>query len=178
MLRKRSSSLPGPTTRRASVQSKVSGPRRPRAGSYNSRTRRKSHDPSKFTQIIVGNSPQEHSPSIFKGPDPKGYTNVYVPNHIKAEDIESYQQTEYISYLAREITKKHLNEYIKNNPNSTYEEWMRNLHSVNVKKGKYGRRRLDPRFYLPNAENLRYWKNVQKELHADNWAIVYKDNSI
>lgn len=186
MPHKRTSSLPTRKTRRASVQSKVSVPRRTRSVFYKSRRSRKSPEPSKFSRIIVGNSPEEHSPNIFKEPGPEGFlnrirrkppkeknhTNVDVPNHIKAEDIETYQQTAFISYLSREMIKKHLNEYIENNPKSTYEEWIKNLHSVNAKKGKYGHIILDPRFYLPKAESLRYWKNVQKRLHSDNWAKI------
>lgn len=64
----------------------------------------------------------------------KKYTNVAVPIGTKREDVEPYQIGKYISYLSKEMIKKHLNEYIKNNPNSTYEEWIQNLHSVNAKK--------------------------------------------
>lgn len=184
---RRASSFPR-KTRRASVQS--SGPsqtrsvsRRASTGSY------KPPDPSKFTRIIVGNSPVENSPNIFKQPEQEGifrkfrifrrnspkeknHTNVAVPKGTKPEDIEAIQITKFFSFKERQNMKAHLKKWMKKNPKSTYEEWVENYLHDSAKRSRYNHIMLDRRFFLKNAESLRYWKNLKKRLRSDTWTKV------
>lgn len=133
-------------------------------------------NPLKFTRIIVGKSPKKNSPmirnspTIFKSLDKNGlysgkpkpdYTNVRVPNNIPPDDVEGYQMAKLSSKEARKLVKDHLNEYIKDNPLSTYEEWIRALFPDNTEE-KNGHIEIDPRLYLPDADTLNYWMKNHK----------------
>lgn len=139
--------------------------------------------PHKFTRILVGNSPEKNSPTIFKpkskpksrrwffGRSPSeipdtslpNHTNIMVPNSISPEYVEDYQRTQFTNYKSRQMMKDHLKKYIKNNPHSTYEQWIRELFPENTKINEYGHIELDKRLYLPQAESLKYWENIQKK---------------
>lgn len=164
---RRTRSVPAKTRRRRIVSSK------------------NSVNPYKFTRILVGNSPENNSSPIVFKPKPKSRswftrkispyknTNIMVPNSIHPEDVEGYQLTQFTNYKSRQMMKDHLNEYIKHNPHSTYEQWIRDLFPENTKINKYGHIVIDARFYLPQAESLKYWKNIQKnKKKISRWEFV------
>lgn len=105
----------------------------------------------------------DRSPSEIPDTSSPNYTNIMVPNSIRSEDVEGYQLKQFTNYKSRQLMKNHLNEYIKHNPHSTYEQWIRELFPENTRINEYGHIELDKRLYLTQAESLKYWKNIQKK---------------
>ena len=84
-----------------------------------------------------------------------------------------YQSRDYSVYLARKEVKDSLNEYVKAHPHGTYEEWMRESLPENVSIGRHGQPIVEKRFWLKDADALRYWHNhVKNERDKSKWEMV------
>ena len=89
----------------------------------------------------------------------------------RMQDEQQVLEAQNLSKEAEEaclnVCRQHLQEFLREKPDGTYEEWLRSLHPENDYEGKLleGFSELDHRFYMKESDHLKMWnESVDEEM--------------
>ena len=89
----------------------------------------------------------------------------------RMQDEQQVLEAQNLSREAEEacldVCRQHLQEFLREKPGGTYEEWLRSLHPENDYEGKLleGFSELDHRFYVKESDHLKMWnESVDEEM--------------
>ena len=89
----------------------------------------------------------------------------------RMQDEQQVLEAQNLSKEAEEacldVCRQHLQEFLREKPDGTYEEWLRSLHPENDYEGKLleGFSELDHRFYVKESDHLKMWnESVDEEM--------------
>eukprot|EP00536_Pseudo-nitzschia_multiseries_P018908 jgi/Psemu1/57913/gm1.57913_g len=84
------------------------------------------------------------------------------------EEVERHQVRREAEELSLRVITDHLDGFLEEHPEGTYEEWISDLHPENANQGKLlsDIQQIDERFYVMESDHRRMWNTAIEEQHG------------